>query len=530
MTSAESREVYFLRQVEKQEFSKDFGTNLVQLNQTTKSLFKYLVVMQKGIDEANMNIIQKIQAFINEIITIFTGGEIGSDTGLDFGDLGYIVQALGALFGFGGISGPINLFEAAGHLLENFGGGVINAFIKAVFDILATVLNGVPLVGGSLSAIVHSFADNINDTRGTAVQAGEDAEAAQISASGANAAAIIAQQQAAEARSAAYRNNVSDIFNFEAAAMRTKYPANGGNNGYAYGNSGGVAYSGSWYLKLEPTAGYDAFAWQALSDVVRTDPGEEWFIEWRQKKFGTPAYNAYVHIAFYDASDTFISALGASVAPPTGTAPDIWVLCSTSGLAPANTYTMRVQAYLNLNSGQSLGSGGWYFDDVVAGRIIRKAQVAGLITELAGITNTALAAQEAADIAYANAQHWKDEFLVASAGVQLGKNEVDLGVVMDLPLDGIARVRKITALRYGTKANASTSFTIELRKTNLANVESTIHTTTITGGATKLRDNTIDYTVNDGDYISCNVTNITPSGAVISVLQCAVIGVLIEAP
>lgn len=146
-------------------------------------------------------------------------------------------------------------------------------------------------------------------------------------------------------------------------------------------------------------------------------------------------------------------------------------------------------------------------------------------TAASNAANAAAAAQATADIAYANAQQWKDEFMVSSAGVSLGKNEVDLGVVMDLPDDGIARVRKITALRYGMKTNTGT-MTIELRRTTLAGVESTIWTTNIPNAVTKFRDNGPDITVNDGDYISCHVAAMS---GVASVLQCAVIGVLLEA-
>jgi hypothetical protein len=141
--------------------------------------------------------------------------------------------------------------------------------------------------------------------------------------------------------------------------------------------------------------------------------------------------------------------------------------------------------------------------------------------------NVAADAAEKADIAYKNAQYWKDEFVVSSGAVLLGYNEVDLGPVMDLPDDGIARVRKITAIRYGLKANNGT-IRIDLYKTPVGSTTPVfVWTTNIPSGVTKFRDNLIDYTVADGEYYSCNV--ISMSG-VASFLQCALIGVLIEAP
>lgn len=67
---------------------------------------------QKGINEANQNPIQQIQQFVADIIVLLGGGELAKGA-LDFGDLQYILPALGALFGFGEGPFPLSLFAAA---------------------------------------------------------------------------------------------------------------------------------------------------------------------------------------------------------------------------------------------------------------------------------------------------------------------------------------------------------------------------------------------------------------------------------
>lgn len=144
-------------------------------------------------------------------------------------------------------------------------------------------------------------------------------------------------------------------------------------------------------------------------------------------------------------------------------------------------------------------------------------------TTASNAANVAAAAQETADIAYVNAQYWKDEFSCSSTGLLLGKNEEALGMVMDVPP---GKIRKITNVRYGLLANSGV-LTIQIRKITTAGVESVIHTTALPSAATKYNDNTIDYQVADGDYILANVLTNTGTS---SVLHVALVGVLIDEP
>lgn len=136
------------------------------------------------------------------------------------------------------------------------------------------------------------------------------------------------------------------------------------------------------------------------------------------------------------------------------------------------------------------------------------------------VEDIALAAQTSANVAYAAAARWKDEFIVASAGVVLGKNELALGVVMDVPS---GRTRRISRIIYGLITNTG-AMTVQLISTSPSRVSTTIHTTTIPAGVVEFIDNSPDISVIDGHRISCNVTIIDGNS---SVLQCAIIGALL---
>lgn len=184
--------------------TRDFQANIRDLNQSVSYMSQYLTIMQKGIDDANKNILQKIQDFIEDLIIIFGGGEYG-DSGFEWGDLGYIIQAIGALFGFQGIAGPINLLEAAAHFLGNFleplglFGDIVNGFIKTVFAFFADLLSNVPIVGDALEEIVTNVANGINETTTTADSAMATATDAGITANTAYTISIAAQENAGDA-------------------------------------------------------------------------------------------------------------------------------------------------------------------------------------------------------------------------------------------------------------------------------------------------------------------------------------------
>lgn len=144
---------------------KDQQKNLIQLNNSVSYMAAYMRKMQKGIDEANQNFIQQIQSLISDIIVLIGGG---GDTGFDFGDLKYVFQMIGALFGLGGDSGipvPLNFFQAAWHFVSNYilptGNfkDAINAIIDSAIAGILDIFGDVPIVGQALQQLAVIISD-----------------------------------------------------------------------------------------------------------------------------------------------------------------------------------------------------------------------------------------------------------------------------------------------------------------------------------------------------------------------------------
>lgn len=175
-TQFESKETRVLKTIDSKRYpdtNKDFEKNIRRLNSSVDYMAGYMRVMQKGIDDANKNFIEQIQSFINDLIVLFAGGE---PTGFEIGDLKYIIQTLGALFGFGN-TWPINLLDAVGHFFSNFLSHVIQLTdlifdsIEAWMNDFADKLDGVPILGN----IADNLADFFNDAHTWANNALEDA-------------------------------------------------------------------------------------------------------------------------------------------------------------------------------------------------------------------------------------------------------------------------------------------------------------------------------------------------------------------
>lgn len=90
----------------------DFIKLLQKHNQQIKYLAANQKQMQKGINDATQNPIQQINQFISDLVVMLGGGEL-ADGLFTYGDLKYILPALGALLGIGSGPFPLNLFEAA---------------------------------------------------------------------------------------------------------------------------------------------------------------------------------------------------------------------------------------------------------------------------------------------------------------------------------------------------------------------------------------------------------------------------------
>ncbi|AYN57974.1 minor tail protein [Mycobacterium phage Fowlmouth] len=123
-----------LRQIDSRTKSfanKDFVKNIAWLNQSVDTLSAYTQKLQKGVDAANQNALEQILSFAADLFVLFGGGE---PTGIDLGDLKYVIQGIGALLGINPDTPfPLNLFDAAWNL---FGTYVVplEQFTDVVFD------------------------------------------------------------------------------------------------------------------------------------------------------------------------------------------------------------------------------------------------------------------------------------------------------------------------------------------------------------------------------------------------------------
>jgi len=162
--SAQSRT---LGKFESDKFSyREQGKNIIELNNAVGYMSAYMRKMQRGIDEANQNFLQQIQGLLNDLLVLIGGG---GDTGFEFGDLKYVFQAIGALFGFtndeGEVTLPVNLFDAAWHFfssyilpVQNFTDAIdmiVDSLIASVLDIFGEV----PIVGQALEQLAVIISD-----------------------------------------------------------------------------------------------------------------------------------------------------------------------------------------------------------------------------------------------------------------------------------------------------------------------------------------------------------------------------------
>lgn len=114
--------------------NKDFVKNMAFLNQTVDIHTQFLNKLQKGVDAANENIFEQIQGFAADLFLIFAGLE---PTGIDIGDLKYVFQALGAIFGINPSTPfPLNLFEAVGHMFTSYI-APLEQFTDVIFDAIS---------------------------------------------------------------------------------------------------------------------------------------------------------------------------------------------------------------------------------------------------------------------------------------------------------------------------------------------------------------------------------------------------------
>lgn len=111
--------------------NKDFVKNIAWLNNSVDMLSMWSQKLQSGVDQANQNALEQVQGIYADLFVMFAGLE---PTGIDVGDLKYVLQGLGALLGINPDTPfPVNLFEAAWHLFSQY---IIptDQFTDVIFD------------------------------------------------------------------------------------------------------------------------------------------------------------------------------------------------------------------------------------------------------------------------------------------------------------------------------------------------------------------------------------------------------------
>ncbi|AVD99641.1 minor tail protein [Mycobacterium phage Cuke] len=129
--SVESRALRGIDSRTKSFANKDFVKNIAWLNQSVDTLSAYTQKLQKGVDSANQNAIEQIMGFAADLFVLFGGGE---PTGIDIGDLKYVIQGIGALLGINPATPfPLNLFDAAWNMFSNYV-VPLEQFTDVIFD------------------------------------------------------------------------------------------------------------------------------------------------------------------------------------------------------------------------------------------------------------------------------------------------------------------------------------------------------------------------------------------------------------
>lgn len=393
-------------------------------------------------------------------------------------------------------------------------------------------LTGFAIRGSDFTAIEDAAADAL-EAKAIAGEAAVVAADADASAIAANNAAAAAAELAAAAAGGQDASNMAYVYNSEKQSMRTTYPASAP---FGYVEDAALAVSGTWMVRLAPpnptTSSYPTMRLGPDFDVIS---GERIYCEWRQRRVDGANFQARLNLVVFGAAGGVLNNDLSPVQPVT-TAPDgVWITYAGIVTMPTGAAKVTPQLKMQHPSGFAV-TGQVLFEEIVIRRALTTAQVVGLDQKIVELTDSNLVtsqqavtagnvAQEAlltADIAYENAQYWKDECVVASAGVLLGVNELLIGVVMDVPT---GRTRKITDLHFAFYEKPG-SITIQTKVVGINGVERVVNTVTVPAGNTRHSLNNLNIDVVDKERVFWNVT--AQGGAVpANVLQVAVVGVLL---
>ena len=528
-----------LQSIQADKFPASFEQNLAQTNQSLEFLSKVVIVMQRGIDEADDTIFDDIKQFIDEMIILLDGGTLGPDNNFQQNIEGLLL-ALQAWVGKIPIIGDILAF-----LISLFGNSLSHGSRLGAIEVKLAVGAG--------------FVDDFNrpDNRSliTPPRAGQ------------------AWVQGGTGQNLGIIKNAARIDNgtLNAAGRRwaqAPIPASSDTMSVqVIVNDAGIMKGVYTEVYIRASANLAAFAFARIYDVGI------------QIGRGTKSGNTWTYATPWDKHDTYKIAEAQTIAfegdfDPVSGKPrytlraDSIVVCQFTDETNSHTigedrrlhgFSSETRAFPPFGDRFSWGIGGYYMRSEVEPSAIQavtqqasqaSSQSATAVQEAAAaaiaaaaaqqtavgveqiaqdaqttansVEGIANAAQQTANVAYQNAQYWKDECVVASAGVMLGVNELIIGVVMDVPP---GRTRKITSLHFAFFQKPE-SISLETKVTSAAGVERVVHSITILAGVTRQSVSELDITVTDKERVSWNVT--AQSGSVAAnVLQVAVVGVLL---
>lgn len=427
------------------------------------------------------------------------------------------------------------LFGGFGNVLSAIG-SAINKFISDLLIGLRGATGGLIDLTGFIKQTDTKATEAIDKATladaaaGNAAIVAADADAKAVQANNAAAAAAELAAQAAGGQDA---SNMAYVYNSEKETMRTQYPAA---TPYSYVQDNTLAVSGEWLVALAPSA--LAAPTMPLGPAATVTAGEKIYMEWRQRR-NSANYTARLNLEIRDNGNNVIAADLSPVQPTSAIANGQWITYAGIVTIPTNgtKATPQLKSQQAANTAEIAGQ--WYFEEMVVRRAITTGQIATpdgvpLDTKLVSLAenNTvtnALAvsaanqAQEAlvtADIAYENAQYWKDECVVSSAEVLLGRNELLIGVVMDVPT---GRTRKITDMHFAFYQKPG-SMVVETRAVTPAGVDRLLVSHSIPSTVTRFNVNNLDINVFDKERVYWEVKS---SSAVANVMQIALVGVLL---
>lgn len=146
------------------------------------------------------------------------------------------------------------------------------------------------------------------------------------------------------------------------------------------------------------------------------------------------------------------------------------------------------------------------------------------VTEAEAAANAAAAAEATAAAALEAVSYWETEFVIASAAVVLGVNELLIGPCQNVP-GGLERIITDMHIAFLSQPNG---LTFELKKWNPdGTVDSVLDTFTVPAGANRASW-AINYNVVHRERLFINVTSVTGTVAP-QVLQVLVFGAFVEA-